>query len=517
MLIGKWPSRILKLGNVISLLYFTVAFALVICLSHTGFAAKAVLANYNALFAAAGFLLGVAVVCLLLQWCPSNSKLNFYGTVAALTLGLCAVQQWIIRQAWFITEWDPYNVVQEAFWPGWYIEYYSWYPNNLVITGIFRLIILFTGADTFEVAYFRIVCVGSILMCLSCMMVAYAAKAISGKTGIGYAVFILETLFILLSPQYLIPYTDVYGMVAPAILLFVYTSRLHKFPKAFLIAFVAIFGASIKPNTVIVLIAILIVELLKALQNIQQKSFPTRQYLLLVPAVLGVMLAIQCGNFIKAGMLHDGTIVNSELAMSPAHYLMMGWDEEGDGAYWQADVDFSTGISSYDDRVAANLATFRHSVGEMGPSGVLAMLVKKTLSNYSDGMGTWSIEGDYFHDVKGENIAVRALYGIGMDSPGVYAYIAQLLWMLILAGVVLQWFYKNVCSGNLVVTFTLMGQSIFLLLFECRARYFIQFWPYFVMASVTGWYALYKILTDRMNKTVLSPTVHRIEGHKHGL
>lgn len=492
---AKISSILLKFGNIISLSYFSFALILVTFFSNIQFAAKPFLADLNTPFVLVGFIFGFILVLVFIYTDlrshlePILTNSNFYSITSIATLIAFIVQQWLIRQSWFITEWDPYTVVQEAFSPGYYDKYYSWYPNNLVITGIFRLIAKLLKTSSFESTYFSLICIGSLAMCISCLLIAFAAKRIFQSICVGYAVFILELLFILASPQYFIPYTDIYGMLAPSVLLFIYSTKLSDMSKAFFIPLIAVLGAFIKPNTIIVLIAIVIVELLKKVS-----TFSVRQFLHIIPCCLGIFLALQCGTLIKNYTLCSGTISDPELSMTPAHYLMMGWDERGAGGYCQLDVDFSTSILDYDSRISANLGTFQKSLKEMGPLGIIDMTIKKTLSNYSDGMGTWGIEGDYFHQIEGDNTLVKSFYGIGSNLPGVYAYLAQLLWMIILCGIVLQWKTQKNQYGNLVVNLTLLGQSIFLLLFECRARYFVQFWPYFAIAATTGWYSFYKYL-----------------------
>lgn len=208
---------------------------------------------------------------------------------------------------------------------------------------------------------------------------------------------------------------------------------------------------------------------------------------------LGLLyVGVFCTNVIKdrvntyASESEEITIV-PEYAMSMAHFLMMGWNEETWGGYCQSDNDFSVSIPSYDERVQKNIDIFTQRIRKMGPGGVVKQVVRKTLSNYSDGTGTYRIEGSYFIEVKGQNEALKQFYGIGFFEPCGYTILAQILWMFILIGLVLQWLDTKKSLQIAVVNITLLGQSLFLILFECRSRYFVQFWPYFTVAAVIGW------------------------------
>ena len=459
------------------------------------YAAKKQVAVWNVWFILGAAVLGVLLVFVLSKGKKYTQKLNeqphFYGWSLGIVALLTLVQQWTINQVWFVTGWDAYGAVQEAVSPGYYAYAYSYYPNNLAIVGIFRFLSRMFGKSDFYDAYLLIIHVGGLIVSLSCLLVVYAAKRMTGSNCVGYAVLALESVFIILSPQCLIPYTDTYGMLASALALFLYTSPLSRYVKALTVTLVLVLGSFIKPNAIIVWIAIVLVELFShnwgKLLRCQTLSCVFLAVAILAGAGVGSLLGTQ----LKAYSVRTGTVSDTELSMSAAHYLMMGWNPEDAGGYSYNDVEFSTAIPTYDERADKNLEVFFQRISEMGPGGVVRQLVSKTLSNYADGSGSWKNDGNFFQETRGENGALQALYGItDKDDISPYEYGAQLLWALILCGLVLQWLARDFTRASCIVNVALLGQSVFLLLFECRARYFIQFWPYFVLAAILGWQAL---------------------------
>lgn len=490
----------LKLGRGVALLYFSMALLAVAFLSGTTpwFAGKSFLATWNLYYILGGAVLGVVVTILLVKNKNAIQKLNkqphFYLCVLAIVAALTLVQQWCMDQTWFVTGWDAYAAVQEAVTPGYYEYAYSYYPNNLAIVAVFRLLLRLFRINDFYDAYRLVIHVGGILVSVSCLLVAYAAKRLANSNAVGYAVLFLEGAFVLLSPHVLIPYTDSYGMLAPALALFLYTAPLSNYAKAPLITLVLVFSSFLKPNAIIVWIAIVLVELCSHnwIRVLRCRALPCLA--LAATVAVGAAIGVGLGSQLKSYTIRGGTISEQELSMSPAHYLMMGWNENTAGGYSYEDVEFSTSIGTYEERADKDLEVFADRIREMGPEGVLWHLTRKTLSNFGDGSGGWKKEGDFFQEIKGSNKTLQAWYGIGEteETASPYECTAQLLWAFILCGLVLQWLARDFTKASCVVNVALLGQSVFLLLFECRARYFIQFWPYFVLAAILGWQALAK-------------------------
>lgn len=265
-------SKILNLGNKLALAVFSASVALVFVASQWEYAAKSPLANYNVWFMLLGLLLGVLVVGITQKLSTKEDaeksryeQKMFTIVIMVSTLLLCILRWHITEQTWFITGWDPGSAVYTAFYEVDEWGMYSVHPNNLFIVGIFKAITALSRLydSSFDAAYLLIIQIGGIAVCISCALVASASKNISAKVNVGYAVFALETLFIVLSPQSIIPYTDSYGMVAPAVCLYIFSLRIPGAIKLPCIISIAILGSAIKPNAIIVCIAIIMVVVLQ--------------------------------------------------------------------------------------------------------------------------------------------------------------------------------------------------------------------------------------------------------------
>lgn len=134
----------------------------------------------------------------------------------------------------------------------------------------------------------------------------------------------------------------------------------------------------------------------------------------------------------------------------------------------------------------------------MGPIGVAKLFVKKTINNYCDGTFWWEGEGSFYVEVKGDNQAIRDFYNIGYEKNWTagnsvnstpFFMIAQGLWLFALAGCVLGFLRRCPTNGEAVAYVVVFALSMFLVVFECRARYLFLFAPYFVLLGALGWQA----------------------------
>lgn len=507
---GKWY---LSIWNTVSLFFLSFVFVIVLFLSNTQYAAKQQLAEHNFIFAIIGALIGIGsyVICRFSAHLPAVlhghclEKVTFYTSICIFSIAALLIQQHNIAGAWFITDWDAGQAVDAVFNPSQYEWLYSYYPNNLFLISIFRFLrALFTIQD-FDTLYLLILEVGAVIISVSGLLVTLTAYNISHSFKAGYCTFILVTAFIVFSPQAFIPYTDSYGMLAPVLAVYLYSSRISAPIKISLVGFVAVLGSFIKPNAIIVLIAVIIIESSKFLSKIIKTEISLqfqdlRKYVAaFVLFVLFATFACCIGNSCKTFAAKDMTI-RKEWSMSPAHYLMMGWNSESGGVYNQEDVNYSLSFSNPEERKQGDLKVFRDRINDLGPFGVVKLGTKKLLSSFADGSGSWRMEGSFFVSIKGTNEVVKSYYGIGNHRPCGYTFVAQLFWVFILLGIVFQWFDKELTPTKCAVNLTLLGQGIFLLLFECRARYLVQFWPLFVLATISGWKALYQYLDRRVGR-----------------
>ena len=114
---------------------------------------------------------------------------------------------------------------------------------------------------------------------------------------------------------------------------------------------------------------------------------------------------------------------------------------------------------------------------------------EKSMTIYNDGTFTWSREGGFYRTVHPSNSRVTmALRDFYCNKPETFRLLAQTIWFFILLCICFSAFLKASAYSGIIslVALSLFGESIFLLLFECRARYLFLYLPLFLILAAVG-------------------------------
>ena len=104
-------------------------------------------------------------------------------------------------------------------------------------------------------------------------------------------------------------------------------------------------------------------------------------------------------------------------------------------------------------------------------------------------------EGAFFQEIKGDNETLKWFFGIDNADPP-YDVVAQILWYLVLFGAVLGSIPRKKADQRVAaIAIALLALSVFLMVFECRARYLFLYAPSFVILASVGWH----FLTQKMS------------------
>ena len=125
----------------------------------------------------------------------------------------------------------------------------------------------------------------------------------------------------------------------------------------------------------------------------------------------------------------------------------------------------------------------------MGFNGFAKLVIKKNLSNYNDGTFTWAREGEFYKTVYPSDSRVKtALRNFYFNKPEAFRFLAQTIWFFTLLCICFSAFRKASAYSGIIslVALSLFGESIFLLLFECRARYLFLYLPLFLILAAVG-------------------------------
>lgn len=415
-------------------------------------------------------------------------------------------QLFLIYNIWFETGWDivcPYydaiHRVEEGTLLGQHI-YFTANPNNVMITAVFAWIDYFFYITGIRRYYLMLIIVGALMMNISGLFIYGCVKKMYNEKR-AIVVWIVWAIFFGLSPWICVPYTDMYTIIYPSMIFYLFlctdTKKWTRYLYWMLIGLFSIVGYFIKPTASIILIAIVLYEFIEFIsRKVNYKKVLVGALALAVGCFMGVMIN-------KLAIAYMGFEPNEEKAVVWSHFLMLGQNDETLGAYDGDDVQYTATFLSKKEKIAANLDKARERVANRGFWGNVKFYTKKNLNTYDDGTFCWCSEGSFFVDIKGQNNAIgKFLKNIYYDD-GKYYHIFtafyQGIWLLIILGCCF-WTREKEGKGKILITISIIGISLFVLLFERRSRYLFTYIPLYVVAGVNGLINVFNVLSNRLSE-----------------
>lgn len=330
------------------------------------------------------------------------------------------------------------------------VGYLSRYPNNAMLLSI-ESIALGALKAAGVLSFDR----GVAALCLLNAAVAAATGAmlhgaVRRVAGVRAAVLACVPYLLLCgaSPWFLVPYSDSLAICAPIAVAWLMAlepaSRGGRVARDACMGAVAWLGYSLKPQVVFILVGAVAVICLHAwtarrhgaLQGGDGLDALRTAAWRLACIAAGLALAMGLGGAV-ASLTASRIPTDPEGAFSPAHYLMMGLNDQTDGTFSDADSQFSRAIPGKGARAAADLGVAAERLGDLGPVGLFKHLVRKQLVTWSDGTFGWKHDHAYF----GEPIRVpgsgpAALYWGAIRDDGrasaVLTCAQQVAWLAVL-------------------------------------------------------------------------------------
>lgn len=402
--------------------------------------------------------------------------------------------------------WDCNNLITPALADeiGSYNTYFSQYPHNLF------LFLILKGLGN----YFRILGLHNMWLAYSVfntIMVDFAilfltkSALLIGSKKFSYITLWISILFLGFTPYLIVPYTDTLSM--PFIVgAFYYYCRIFsewKQEKKKLFPFLCfpfclLCGFLIKPTTAILLIAIVIIFLCFHFRQLFAEKALKKLFIRRLGYFVG------CGLFLLAGFkgFHsyvdtlDMFDLNHNLSVPITHYLMMGTNiqktETGFyyGGFNMDDINITMSCENPKEAKKANLEEYTKRMKRFGILGYLDFLNKKARQVTSEGDFYWGDEGGFADWSRaGKNLLTELVYPNGAYYR-VYTYMLQGLWILIFLGVALSPVLQKADSGKelfTVVQCAILGSLLFILIFEGRSRYLINYLPFYVLLAAHGY------------------------------
>lgn len=217
---------------------------------------------------------------------------------------------------------------------------------------------------------------------------------------------------------------------------------------------------------------------------------------------LGISLGLNVVNGARAEL---GINADPDQEITIHHYLMMGLNDPNDGSFFGEDADFSAHIDTVEDRIKLNVLVARNRLADYGPLGLADHLLRKLLLNYNDGTFGWHIEGYFIKEERGARGPIgdflRAHIYMGNDCYPVFCTLQQSLWLLVLGLIpasLLAFRQRKSLDdtqvgpddGRLYALATMLASvtalTVFLLVFEARARYLFLYGASYVLLAAYG-------------------------------
>ncbi len=418
-------------------------------------------------------------------------------------LTLFLLQLFTFWNSYFLTSWDVQILTDNAYRISnndlslLSHSYFSRCPNNLLLESLFVHIFKFAkliGITSLQNDVFLLIILQCVLSGISGILLF---KILQHITGNMITAWLGWTLFLLLagtSPWLMIPYSDAMCLIFPILILWLWITlenRKYLPLKWSLIASVSFIGYRLKPQTVIPLIAILIVEFLFSNFKFDKEKI-ARLLRCAVPAILSVII-------LHFSVLHITSALpfqlNKNAAFGMTHYFMQGLNEKTQGQYSADDVRFSAGLSTPQERSKANLEEAAKRLKKLGFSGTARLALTKTSSNYANGVFGWSQEGGrYFYrqtfpDKSPASPFFKNILYFNGKYYRFFAVIKQIVWFAVLILSVFSLIGKNNRQKKplMIVSLTIIGLTVFETLFESRARYLYAFVPLYALLASVGW------------------------------
>ena len=407
-----------------------------------------------------------------------------------LFLSMIAVQFIIVNNYYFRTGWDPRNLY---FIANEYVKlgdlnivgkdfnytYLSTFYNNLTICRFYCFVAShIKGIDVYR-SLVTINCIIIDLTLILMLRVLSNFKVKKKNKIIGLLFFIL---LIGVSPWILVPYTDTFSMFMITIILYNYTKNNKKFYNYISIGFWLVLGYFIKPTAVIIGIAIAIIEIIKLFNKIFKKKDMLeifKKYLIaILMIVIGVFLGFVVEKMLEKQYPFD---INRIYSLTIYHYFMMGLNEETKGAFDVDDFWNTYNIQDKEERKEYNIKVWKERLKELD----VKFLLDKLDFIYDDGTFAWEEEGFFYctkFEYKDERLFKKLFnyFNSEGESYSIFASICQFIWISLLEVCFIGLFMNKLSTKELVLVLTFIGQTMFLMIFEARARYLIIYLPVFI-------------------------------------
>jgi len=508
----KWLRK--SIAALFTALMMTVFLVVLLCFKETSFFCKRDFVHPQAtmlLRGMAGLLLLCAGMMTVRGIGLPNSRLLRLALRFLPWGGLLCLQLVLCFYTYFLTGWDVKGILECAYaFAGGYADIHIWYlsmyHNNVPLVMFFSLIIrvlrMFMGNIGMDRCAYVLIAVQCVLNTLTGFLSHWIALRMTGSRRFALCTALVYSVFIGISPWLMIPYSDSMSLLFPTAIAATYLTRPHgkwEWLKWVAIGVLSGLGYMIKPQVLIATIAVVMVEVIRLIDT--KVVLRGMRRLLCSLVILAVIVGPVKGAVIKSTPVE----LRPHQRMNLLHYVMMGLNTKTNGSYDWDDVVRSSSAQSMEERKAVQIAEIKKRLTEMSAGDMLDHLKKKTLTNYADGTFAWSCEGEFYSQwiADKDDVISPFLKSIIYTQGERYHYLLTFMhsiWLALLLGAIGKSIFcllnRNAQSdGYSMMMLSVIGITLFQLIFECRARYLYLYGPFYVMLGMSGiWQALQFVL-----------------------
>ena len=440
--------------------------------------------------------------------------------LVAATVPLYFLSLYIAREIAFHIGWDVMVVDGAALQiaehkPMGYQSYFSIYTNNIPIAYLLGKILQLQKEMNSEVNPEIIWLEGNcIIMSLSVLFSALTVKKLTKNLPATVLSYLAGVLLIGFSAWKIAPYTDTYAQIFPILTIYfyvLYRKIENKILKGVLLAasvFCCIAGGFIKPNLLLLLIALVMTEGFTLFSDFKKRIV----YFGILLACAGIFL-VAFKSFEKSIPDRIGMEMNYNVEAGMSEYFYMGLNEENTGSYNASDValygEFQDTPRAERDRIIRGRAFDR--IKEKGVFGLPYFWLRKMTMTFNDGTFGWFSEvwiESHLQPIVSDNShmmdKLRAIYWPSVKNRK-YATCCQILWFAMIPGffgipaaLLVNWVKDRkrkaegeekeakFCFPEGILLISFMGIFFYQMLFEARARYLFVFLPVLIVMSICG-------------------------------
>lgn len=441
---------------------------------------------------------------------------NWQIKITAAVILLFVIQIFISSRITFFTGWDARNVFLNAqrIAGGNFDKldnlYFSRFPNNIFIAGIFseifKLCSIFGIKDN-QNQLIALAVVQCILSSAAGLLIFLTIKDWLKSFTLSWFGWILYVILLGTSPWLVVPYSDSMGILIPILILRIYHfigNGKHLYLKWAAVSMLAYIGYHIKPQTLIVFIAVLIIEAVHLIAEADKKKL--KKAAAVIAVITAVIVVSSAANKFYTKSLGFKLDKNKEMGMM--HFAMMGLNNVTDGVYYAEDVMYSFNQPDVKSRNAANMKVIGERIKNYNSIDFIMHIIRKALINFNDGTFAYGKEGEFYVKVypdKDEVISpmLRNIFWVSGKNYGAFAAVKQSVWLmnllLMISFVIGYSKFRIEGKEQQVLYLSLIGITVFEMIFEPRARYLLVYGSFFILAGVIGM----QYVTKRLKRNLI--------------